>query len=91
MNLQEPALARLRDWPLGTTIGLSGGRRYAVSKSAYASGRSIKLVATELGGTDYISLNLYELAQAPRLAPCEMPLAKVLAFLSELRPEGKQA
>lgn len=82
--MRDRALARLRAWPLGTTTGRSGGRRYSVSKSVFAGGRSVKLVATELGGSDYISLNLYELTEGARLFPCEMPVAKVIAFLADL-------
>lgn len=55
-----------------------------VSKSCYSGGRSIKLVATELGGTDYISLNVYDLQRGPLLKPCEMPASKVIAFLADL-------
>tara|TARA_R100001369_G_scaffold2421_3_gene8042 strand:+ start:2301 stop:2441 length:141 start_codon:yes stop_codon:yes gene_type:complete len=42
------------------------------------------LVAEELGGSDYISLNLYALASGTRLYPCEMPAAKVTAFIRGL-------
>lgn len=85
--MRDRALARLRGWPIGTVTGLSGGRRYCVSKSVFAGGRSTKLVATELGGTDYISLNLYDLSSGARLFPCEMPVAKVIAFLADLAVE----
>ncbi|WP_415405305.1 hypothetical protein [Tateyamaria sp. SN3-11] len=63
------------------------GRRYVVTKSAYAGGKSIKLVSEELGGTDYISLNWYDLAAGKRLKPCEMPAAKVTAFVLALVPD----
>lgn len=56
-----------------------------VSKRLHAGGRSIKLVAHELGGPDYISLNLYDLGRGPRIFPCEMPLTKVLRFLEDLQ------
>lgn len=78
------ALAAL---PLGTFKGTAMGRRYVVTKSAYAGGKSIKLVAEELGGTDYISLNWYDLAAGQRLKPCEMPAAKVTAFVLALVPD----
>ena len=51
------------------------------TRSGFSDGRATKLVAEELGGKDYISLNLYELATGPRLYPCEMPSAKVIAFV----------
>ena len=58
------------------------GRRYRVVKSQMANGRSQKLEAEELGGTDYISFNLYRLASGETLLkPCEMPTEKVVAFV----------
>jgi hypothetical protein len=41
-------------------------------------------VAEELGGGDYISLNLYLTARGARLRPCEMPAAKVVDFVLAL-------
>lgn len=67
--------------PLGRFTGLSGGRRYVVTRTDFSGGASQKLVAEELGGTDYISLNLYRLASGARLKPCEMPEAKVVEFV----------
>lgn len=72
---------------MGTFKGVSAGRRYVVTKSAFAAGRAIKLVAEELGGPDYISLNWYDLRAAPILKPCEMPTSKVIAFVLALKPE----
>ena len=46
-----------------------------------------KLVAEELGGPDYISLNHYALRSGARLKPCEMPEAKVRAFVLNLIPD----
>ncbi|WP_413717732.1 hypothetical protein [Silicimonas sp. MF1-12-2] len=58
------------------------GRRYRVVKSQMANGRSQKLEAEELGGTDYISFNLYRLASGEALLkPCEMPAEKVVDFV----------
>lgn len=71
--------------PLGAFDGTAHGKRYRLSKTAYAGGASLKLVAEAADGSDYISLNLYQLASGPRLFPCEMPLEKVLAFLKDLR------
>lgn len=78
------ALAAL---PLGTFQGTADRRRYVVTKSAFAGGKSIKLVAEELGGNDYISLNWYDLGTGGRLKPCEMPAAKVTAFVLALAPD----
>lgn len=56
-------------------------------KQAYAGGKSWKLQAWEIGGPDYISLNLYALTTGPALRPCEMPVAKVEAFVRDLIPD----
>nr|WP_286193733.1 hypothetical protein [Tropicibacter sp. R16_0] len=80
-------MRRLAAWPEGTTRGTSGGRNYVVSKTSFAEGRSVKLAATELGGSDYISLNVYDLRRGPLLKPCEMPEQKVVVFLADLCAE----
>ena len=68
--------------PVGGYGGTYEGRRYRVTKQQMAGGRSQKLVAEELGGNDYISLNLYRLATGQSLLkPCEMPEEKVVAFV----------
>ena len=72
--------------PLRTFTGLSQGRRYVVTRQDFTGGSSQKLVAEELGGADYISLNLYRLSSGSRLKPCEMPEEKVVEFVLSLRP-----
>ena len=81
-------LAAFDALPPGTFTGHAGGRRYRVSRTDFAGGASQKLVAWELGGNDYISLNLYRLSGGARLKPCEMPEAKVIAFVLALVPDG---
>ncbi len=73
--------------PLGTFYGVFDGRRYVVTRTNFSGGGAQKLVAEELGGADYISLNLYRLASGARLKPCEMPEAKVVAFVMGLTPD----
>ena len=73
--------------PLGTFQGMAHGRRYVVTKTRFNGGRSVKLVAEELGGPDYISLNWYDTARGGALRPCEMPAEKVTAFVLGLRPD----
>ena len=82
-------VARIDSLPPGSCHGLAGSRRYLLSKSAFAGGRAVKIVAEEQGGSDYISCNLYRLARGPRLYPCEMPAEKVVAFLLAFRPEAQ--
>ncbi|QFT57579.1 hypothetical protein FIU94_01975 [Sulfitobacter sp. THAF37] len=77
----------LRALPEGTLRGRARGRAYIASKTTFNGGRSIKLVAEELGGSDYISMNLYDLGTGPRLFPCEMPADKVIAFLRDFAPD----
>ncbi|MEQ8293515.1 MAG: hypothetical protein RIA08_15025 [Roseovarius sp.] len=72
---------------MGYFTGRAGGRRYGVVRQALAGGRVEKLVAEELGGGDYVSLNLYRLAKGARVKPCEMPEEKVVRFVLELVPE----
>ncbi|UWR24084.1 hypothetical protein K3756_03475 [Sulfitobacter sp. S190] len=73
--------------PLGTSTGQAHARRYTATRSVFNEGRSTKLVAEALDGSDYISLNYYDLARGARLAPCEMPAAKVIAFVLAYKPD----
>jgi hypothetical protein len=81
-------VALIKARPLGTCRGTVNGRSYVATRSAFSAGRAIKVVAEELGGSDYISLNLYDLSQGPQLYPCEMPAAKVISFLRSFAPEN---
>lgn len=79
--------AALRAIPCGTTTGHAGTKRYTATRSEFNDGRSVKLVAEALDGSDYISLNFYDLAQGGQLAPCEMPHEKVIAFVTHYKVE----
>ncbi|MFQ6546655.1 hypothetical protein AADZ90_001760 [Aestuariibius sp. 2305UL40-4] len=72
--------------PEGSFEGMYKGRRWIIRETRFANGRSQKIVAHELGGAGYISANLYRLASGPVLKPCEMPEAKVRAFVLGLLP-----
>ena len=68
--------------PTGAYGGTFEDRRYRITKTVMATGRSQKLEAEELGGSDYISFNLYRLAGGEALLkPCEMSEEKVTAFV----------
>jgi hypothetical protein len=67
--------------PVGYSEGLYHGRRYGMQKSLHAGGKGLKFFAQELGGTDFVSLNLYRLCSGDLLKPCEMPEAKVRDFV----------
>jgi hypothetical protein len=79
---------RLAHWPEGYVTALYRGRTWGVTLSRHAGGRSLKLFGQELGGSDIVSLNLYDTGAAadPILRPCEMPVEKVLAFVNEAEP-----
>ncbi|MBB6628302.1 peptide methionine sulfoxide reductase [Nocardioides sp. KIGAM211] len=70
--------------PAGWSVAAYDGRRYGVTRSSAAGGRSIGVYAEELGGTDVVSTNVYLTSSGPQLRPCEMPAEKVLAFLAGL-------
>ncbi len=74
--------------PIGTFTGSTGNLRYVVSRQVMTGGKSHKLVAHELGGADYISLNLYLTQNSGwLLRPCEMSAEKVTDFVIALSPE----
>lgn len=78
----------LSSWPAGWFTARFDGRRYGVSRTVHAGGRSMKLFAEELGGPDRISLNIFSPpAGKPTLKPCEMPVDKVTAFVLGAVPD----
>jgi hypothetical protein len=81
-------LLELDALPEGHCLGTYHGKRWRCSKSKHAGGRSTKLYAEALDGSDFVSLNLYRTAAGPRLKPCEMPKEKVIDFLEGFEPEG---
>ncbi|TDL75209.1 hypothetical protein E2L08_14945 [Palleronia sediminis] len=67
---------------MGTFRARFAGSDWIVSKTTFAGGGSGKLVAEELGGRGYVSLNLYRLPDGRALLrPCEMSEAWVTAFV----------
>jgi hypothetical protein len=79
----DPAfLAAFDALPFGGYGATYQGRRYRITKTQYLGARSQKLVAEELGGTDFVSLNLYRFESGDAiLKPCEMSEAKVRDFV----------
>ena len=74
--------------PTGGYGGTYQGKRYRITKTIMATGRSQKLEAEELGGNDYISFNLYRLTDGTSLLkPCEMPEDKVVTFVLNVTPD----
>ena len=70
--------------PPGTQPGRFKGTDWMVSKTVSAGGRAEKLLARELGGTGYVSLNVYRLEHGAVLKPCEMPVEAARAFVTGL-------
>ncbi|KIC40108.1 hypothetical protein RA27_14825 [Ruegeria sp. ANG-R] len=91
MTVPGAFLDAIFDLPQGTFTGTAGHDRYVVSHRIMAGGKSHKLVAHQLGGPDYISLNLYLTAKSGALLrPCEMPPEKVVAFVLALVPDVRK-
>lgn len=92
--MNSAVLHALAAIPFGASGGQFAGRRYGITKTAFAAGHSLKLYARELGGVHFISFNLY-FADSPKalLRPCEMPAQEVIEFLLgvELRVSGGES
>lgn len=85
--MPDPFRIALDAIPEGHSTGQFNGVRYRVDKTIHAGGRSLKLFAKDLAGTDFVSLNLYHLATGDVLKPCEMTEAKVRAFVLGYYPD----
>ncbi len=72
--------------PEGWSLATYEDRRYGLTRTSRVDGRSISVFAEELGGPDLISANVYRTCEEDHLRTCEMPEAKVLAFLREWKP-----
>jgi peptide-methionine (S)-S-oxide reductase len=75
--------------PVGWSTVEYAGRRYGVTRSVATGGRSEKVLAEALDGSDLVSANLYRLTSENVLRPCEMPEQKVLDFLRGQRPDDE--
>jgi hypothetical protein len=74
--------------PEGWSAVAYAGRRYGLTRTTHTDGRSVSLLAEELGGPDVVSANVFRLSGGAELRPCEMPAAKVLSFLEGWLPLG---
>lgn len=70
--------------PLGYSEVDYNNRRYGMTRADFNDGKSLKVYAEELGGTDFISFNYYITTKDEYLKPCEMPEQKVLDFLRQI-------
>ncbi|NRB63762.1 MAG: peptide methionine sulfoxide reductase [Saprospiraceae bacterium] len=60
------------------------GRTYSLTRTNFNNGKSAKVFARELGGSDWVSFNSYDTRNGIQLKPCEMPLEKVIQFLEHM-------
>lgn len=78
--------------PEGFSQGVYEGKSWSVSREVKQGGKQQKLYARELGGKDFVSLNLYYLSDGtPKLKPCEMPALKVIDFVLGVKIDEPQA
>ncbi|EPR67733.1 hypothetical protein [Cyclobacterium qasimii] len=70
--------------PIGFSEVLYADKKYGLTRTDFNKGKSIKIYAEELGGTNFISLNYYVTSSKEFLKPCEMPEEKVIHFLKNL-------
>ncbi|MCK4106542.1 peptide methionine sulfoxide reductase, partial [Acinetobacter radioresistens] len=82
MNLRR-CITRI---PSGYSEGMFNDRKYGITRTDFNNGKSLKIYAEELGGTDFISLNFYRTESKDVLKPCEMPREKVIDFLKNFKP-----
>ncbi len=71
--------------PEGYSEGIYNNLKYGITYTEFNAGKSLKIYAKELGGTDFVSLNYYETRKGEMLKPCEMPESKVIQFLNEVK------
>jgi hypothetical protein len=77
-----PALKLIiRELPDGYSEVSYKESRYGMTVERFNEGKSVKIYAKELKGTDFISLNFYTSSSRDYLKPCEMSQEKVMHFL----------
>lgn len=86
----DELLRIIESLPAGYSKVSFEGSAYGLTKAVFNDGRSFKVYAEELGGSDFISLNYYCTGSGQLLKPCEMPVEKVVRFLRGLTmvPQG---
>lgn len=75
--------------PSGYSEGTFENRRYGVTVKRSLDARRNNLFARELGGSDFVSFNLFHLQGRTLLKPCEMATEKVTAFVLNFHPDPK--
>lgn len=72
--------------PVGYTRVRYGGKRWGMRRRDFNGGRSVKVYAEALDGSDFISCNYYATRAGGQFRPCEMAATKVRAFLADFEP-----
>ncbi|MEO6348069.1 MAG: peptide methionine sulfoxide reductase [Aquaticitalea sp.] len=75
----------IQNLPINYSVARYEGKKYGITRTDFNNGKSIKIYAEELGGTDVISLNYYITTNKEILKPCEMPELKVIDFLNNYK------
>ena len=88
-RVPDDVAARLAALPTGTTRGRYEGRAWTLTIKRSGDGRRGWLWGEELGGRRRVSGNLYALRGGLVLKPCEMPAARVEAFLRGFAPDAQ--
>ena len=79
----EQLLARI---PAGWSRVAVDGVSYGLTRVDHADQQSVSVHAEQLGGNDVVSANVWRTSAGVVLRPCEMPEAKVMAFLRNWEP-----
>jgi hypothetical protein len=67
-----------------TTETMFHNKKYILSKETLQNGKIVKVYASQAGGQDFISFNMYKLKEGWRLKACEMPDIKVIQFIQNI-------
>lgn len=78
-------LDSIKNIPEGYSEGIYQDAKYGITKTIFNNGKSFKIYAEELQGTNFISLNYYITSSSQFLKPCEMPEQKVIHFLKHTK------
>jgi peptide-methionine (S)-S-oxide reductase len=68
----------------GWTRQVVAGVPWGVSRVEHAGGRTTTLTAERLGGTGFLSANIWHTTGGALLRPCEVPAGDVMQFLRDL-------
>ena len=83
--MKDTLLHIIETLPEGYSTVLFESKKYGLTKTTFTNGKSYKIYAEELQGTNFISLNYYLTSTSELLKPCEMPAEKVTRFLREMK------